>query len=138
MEWNRTIRWLRWVLPCVAIAVPIVGVYFFHSERFELLVVLTIVISMVGLIFDFWVRSSPGKPIPLIDPRKHALALKVLFFGAVTGGIIAISHDFLDPSRTWRRKVFSILIPLTLLFSYNLLIAFTRHLRTRRQNSMDA
>jgi hypothetical protein len=136
MEWKRTIRWLRWVLPCVAIAVPFVGVYFLHSERFELLVVLAIVISIVALGFDFWVRSSPGKPIPLIDPRKHPLIIGAVFFGAMAAGIVTLIYltFFHNSLWNWRGTVFS----LALLVSYNLLIAFTRHLRTRRQNSMDA
>jgi len=140
VDWIRTIRWARWILPIVAMALFFVAADFVRAERSMPLAFLAFILASVGLGFDLWVRSSPGKPIPMTRLSKHPLLVNTLFFATMAALLATLIrfNFFFDPRWNWLRKTFSIALPLILLLSYNLLLSYIRGLRAEGKKSTDS
>jgi hypothetical protein len=130
----RKIRWIGWSLPILAAALFFVDVYSGHIERSLSLAVFALVLGVLGLGLDLWVRSSPGEHMPVVDARKHPVVMRAVFFGGSIVSVIVLVQAIRDPQWGWRRTLLTLLIYVFSVASYNLLIAIVRYIRTRTHN----
>jgi hypothetical protein len=114
-------------------------VYSGHIERSLSLAVLALSIGLVGLGFDLWARSSPGKFSQMVNTRKHSVALNILFFATMAALVAAPMYFvFFEPQWNWPREAFSTGRVVFLIVSYNLVVASVRYLRIRGNESTNS
>jgi len=115
----------------LAVALFILDISSGHIERSYWVAILALALGAIGLAIDIWRRTAPSQG-PVIDYRKHRIAISVPFFTIIVALGALLIHRIFFETRGVSGYEWSPLFIMVWIVGYSLMILVVRYIRSRK------